>query len=201
MTPAYCSFAPQRMEVRRAVVAAITASPSIMNDCALIRWRHRPRPDRRSHEHMSKWLRPSGLRPLCNRRDDRGPLIPVLPAVPLSLIWAGAAHNRLRSNKAASLAGSYNCPYLSPGHHVEGGSPALISSVAARPDGCACRDSPDFGALEHWRQRDLVPMRDRIAALRGTGKPLQIAVDDAPGTRRRPPPHRLPDAASSEPGS
>ena len=30
--------------------------------------------------------------------------------------------------------------------------------------------------------RDLVPMRERIAGRRWTGKPLQIAVDDAPGT-------------------
>jgi hypothetical protein len=30
--------------------------------------------------------------------------------------------------------------------------------------------------------RDFVPMRDRIAGPRATGKPLQVAVDDAPGT-------------------
>jgi hypothetical protein len=30
--------------------------------------------------------------------------------------------------------------------------------------------------------RDLVPMRERIAGPRGTGKPLQIAVDGVPGT-------------------
>jgi hypothetical protein len=41
MTPA---FAPRRMEVRRAVVAAITASPSIMNDCASIRLAASTRP-------------------------------------------------------------------------------------------------------------------------------------------------------------
>ena len=30
--------------------------------------------------------------------------------------------------------------------------------------------------------RDLVPMRERIAGPRGTGKPLQIAVDGVTGT-------------------
>ena len=30
--------------------------------------------------------------------------------------------------------------------------------------------------------RDLVPMRERIAGPRGTGKPLQLAVDSVPGT-------------------
>jgi hypothetical protein len=30
--------------------------------------------------------------------------------------------------------------------------------------------------------RDLVPIRERIAGLRETGKPLQIAVESAPGT-------------------
>ena len=55
-------------------------------------------------------------------------------------------------------------------------------------------DSRDWCPCE----RDLVPMRERIAGPNGTNKPLQIAVDSVTGTTERQCTLTLPTALRSE---